>query len=425
MSYATSNSQITPDGHSLIDEKRNGVRSGVIFMDSSGNDAFSRWRVSQPTTMFESQFQYDQGQLFWESVLTGGGTATHLPNESSIRLRVATSGDSVVRQSRSYLRYRPGKSLQIAETFVMGPANANVTMQVGYFDAKNGIFLQRAGSAVSFVRRTFTSGVAVDVVVPQASWNIDPMNGTGPSELTLDLTKSQILMIDLQWLGVGRVRLGFDIDGEFWPCHQFLNANNLSTVYMTTANLPIRYSVEATGAPGGNVDFIQICSVVASEGGFETYLGTPRTISNGVTTIGVTTRRPILSIRPSLTFNSITNRALILPEQVELTAATNNGYWELVYGGTLTGASFASVGANSCVDYDVAATAISSGTVIGGGYVLAGAGTVRGQIQESILSFLPLTLNVAGASPIPLSVVVTSFTGTCNVSASMTWRELL
>jgi hypothetical protein len=186
----------------------------VSLKDGADKDAFGRLRTADPVSLFTSQFQYDLQPLLWESALSGSGTTTHLPNEAACRMRVAVAADEVIRQSRQYSRYKPGKSLLIAETFVMGAGTENVRKRVGYFDAQNGIFLEQNGIVdVALVRRTYTSGAAVDNRVVQASWNVDKFDGTGPSGLTLDLTKAQILLMDLQWLGVGRVRIGFDIDG--------------------------------------------------------------------------------------------------------------------------------------------------------------------------------------------------------------------
>ena len=203
-------------------------------------DAFGRVRSSSPYTLFDSQNRYEKNDLFSETTATGG-TVTYDANASTVELNVTTtSGSEVVRQSYRSFSYQPGKGLLTFNTFVMGAAKTRVRMRVGYFNTQNGVFLERADSDVKFVRRTFTSGVAVDVPVLQANWNGDKLDGTGDSGLTLDLTKAQILWSDFEWLGVGSVRCGFVINGQFIICHTFENANNLDSVYMTTAILPIR-----------------------------------------------------------------------------------------------------------------------------------------------------------------------------------------
>lgn len=390
------------------------------LLDGSLLDAFGRQRVSSPTTIFDFQSQYDLGPLLWEDDTAGSGSVAHVPNESAVTLSVtAASGDRVTRQSRQYHRYQPGKSQLILMTFVLGAVQTGTVKRVGYFDDQNGLFLEYDSSGIRFVRRTFTSGAAVDNEVAQASWNQDTFSD-------LDLTKAQILAIDFEWLGVGSVRMGFVVDGAYRYCHQFNNANNLDLVYMATGNLPVRYEIENTAASA--VDSLDaICASVISEGGFESDRGLPFCASNGVTTIGVTTRRPILSIRPKATFNSIVNRGQIVVGGANAYATTNTAYIEIVYGGALTGASFSSVDDDSITEFDVAATAISGGHPINAFYVPAsgfGVNQSPGANTLGLLSRLPLVLDKSGANPIPITVVATSFTATSNVSGSLFWQEL-
>jgi hypothetical protein len=400
--------------------------SEVDLIDSGQRTAFGALRVAAAITLYDSVSEYDVTPLLWETTLTGGATSTHLPNESTVRLRVATANaDKVVRQSRAYFRYQPGKSQYIRMTALYGAAVADVRRRMGYFDAANGIFLEQTGSGLSIVRRTFTSGAAVDNAVAQASWSFDPLTGTGPSGLTLDITKTFHLVIDFEWLGVGRVRVGFDFGtGEIIWAHYFVSPNSLTVPYMTTANLPLRYEIENTAAQGSAHDLNAVCVMVASEQGQETERGYPFSAGNGITAIAVGARVPILSIRPKATFNSIVNRGTIIPESVDVNATSGSVYVELIYNGTLTGAAFASVDGSSITEFDVTASAIANGIRIysftaSSGAALVGAGTLA-----SFLSRLPLTLDIAGANPIPLSVVATAFTGAVDTRAQLNWREL-
>lgn len=403
---------------------QSGATQGVQFSDTRNLDAFDRVRTSSPTTLFDTQFQYGLQPFLWESVLTATGTATHLPNESAVRLRVAASGDKVIRQSHRYFRYQPGKSQAIVLTGLMGAIKADTRQRLGYFDASNGLFFEQNGTALRVVQRSSASGSPVDTAVNQASWNLDKLNGTGPSGLTLDTSKAQIFWIDLQWLGVGRVRMGFVINGVLIYCHQFLNANALATVYMTTANLPVRYELEMTGATT-QTDLLQICQSVISEGGFETERGLPFSASNGITSISVTTRRPILTIRPKTTFNSLVNRGLIVPMEAIALVGSGSAYFEIVYNGTLTGASFASVDAQSLTEVDVAASAIAGGTVTVSFFVSGGAIGARSPAGTSLLDKIQaITLNFDGTVPDTLTVVCTSFTGSVTANASFNWKEI-
>jgi hypothetical protein len=345
------------------------------------------------------------------------------------------SGDKVIRQSRAYHRYQPGKSQLVMLTGVLGAAKANVRQRMGYFDAQNGIFLEQTSVGLRLVRRTYTSGSAVDNTVEQTAWNIDKMDGYGPSDVILDTSKAMIFVIDLEWLGVGRVRCGFVVDGSIYYVHQFNHANSLTSVYMTTANLPLRYEIENTAAAASNTDLIQICSAVISEGGFEEGRGIPFSARSGVTAKAVTTRVPLVSIRPAATLNSIVNRGTILPISVDVAALSKSALIEIVYGGALTNASFAAVDAtNSLTEADIAATAISGGIVVAQEFVPAATraqSSSPGSSAINLLSRLPLTLNIAGAHPTSpfsdaLSVVATvaEANETTNVFAAINWREL-
>lgn len=400
-------------------------QSVVLHPSELVSDAFGRVRVSIPLGQFDVTHQYNASPLFYGTIITGSAAATHLPNESSVQLSTtASASDSVKFQTKRYLRYYPGRSLLVMMTYVFGAKVTNVRRRAGYFDDNDGIFLEQTGTELAITRRTSTSGSSSDADRnTQANWNIDTFDGTGPSGLTLDDTKTNILVMDLEWLGVGRVRVGFNINGVFYPAHEFRNANALTAAYMKTANLPIRYEQANTGAPSGTNTMKAICSVAINEGSQER-VGITHSANNGVSAKAVTTRRPILTIRPSATFNSLTNRGQLAPLQY-CVSADANALVEFVYNGTLTGASFASVGTNSNADVDTSATAISGGEVLDSIYIASNTPKVGG-VQEgtSPITKILLTLDPAGSAQDTLTVVVTSVTGTANTLASLTWNEV-
>lgn len=399
--------------------------NAVTLADSPQLDAFNRLRVSTPIDLFSSVHQYNTGPLFWESVLNGGAV-THLPNESGIQLSTggAAAGNYAIHQTKIYHRYQPGKSHFVTKTFNFGSAgDVNVARRDGYFDDSNGIFLEQSGTAINWVKRSFVTGAVVDTAIAQAAWNVDKFDGTGPSGVTLDFTKSQFLWIDMEWQGVGSVRCGFILGGVMYVAHEFDGQNVNASVYMTTANLPLRTEIRNIGAATGAATMKSFCQSVVSEGGQLSVPGIPFSASNGIGTIGVTTRRPVLSIRMASTLNGVTFRGHVEPQILEITASTNSAYWELIYNGTLTGAAFSAVDAtNSGTEFDVAATAITGGTRIASGYVSAGGGASRGAVNTDLAQKIILAKTYAGVSDI-FSVVCTSFSGTSNVSASINWRE--
>ncbi len=331
-------------------------------------DAFGRARFSQPYTLFDSQNRYEKNDLFSETTATGG-SVSYVANASTVNLEVtASSGSEVVRQTYRSFSYQPGKSLLVLNTFVMPTANANQRIRIGYFNTENGVFLERDGTAIYIVRRTYVSGMAVDNKVAQADWNGDKLNGTGDSTFTLDLTKAQIFWQDFEWLGVGAVRCGFVIDGQVIICHTFYNANNLTSVYMTTAILPIRYEITNTGASTGAI-LKQICSTVISEGGYEKKVAPLVARMTAVNSSISTSFVPLVSIRLA----SGRTGAVVIPDGYNvLPTSSSSATFEviLIRNATLTGASWGATDSTN-VERDISATALTGGTIIESRYVLS------------------------------------------------------
>ncbi len=387
----------------------------------SALDAFGRARFSQPFTLFDSQNRYAKNDLFSESTATGGNV-TYSANSSTVELNVTTSsGSEVVRQTYRSFSYQPGKSLLVLNTFVMPTANENQRIRIGYFNTENGVFLERDGTTVYIVRRTYVTGVAVDTRVAQADWNGDKLNGTGDSGFTLDLTKAQIFWEDFEWLGVGSVRAGFVINGQVIICHTFQNANNLTSVYMTTAILPVRYEITNTGVSTA-ATLKQICSTVISEGGYEKRVATDVVrMTTANTNIGVNFV-PLMSIRLA----SGRTGAVVIPDGYSvLPTATSTVTFEvaMIKNATLTGASWAaSPSAN--VEQDLSATALTGGTIIFSSYVVASTQSSAPIANGADYNWdLQLGATLAGVSD-TYTIAVRALSGTHDAIGTMAFWDL-
>ena len=246
--------------------------------------------------------------------------------------------------------------------------NLDLTQRVGYFNTQNGVFFQRVDGVYSFVLRSSsipTPGTPSDArTVNQSSWNGDKLDGTGASGYTLDPSKAQILWMDFEWLGVGSVRCGFIINGEYIVCHTFNNANDITSVYMTTAILPVRYEIFTTSAVAASMK--AICISVVSEGGFEqTSIDHVARRTAVRTTIG-STFVPLVSIR----LGNSTLGSVVLPNRVQVLPTTNQNYEvALVKNTELTSASWSNVATDSNVQFDVSATAMANGSIVQVDYV--------------------------------------------------------
>ena len=396
--------------------------TNLNLLSKNNFDAFGRLRVSQPFTLFDSQNRYAADPSF-DTSLTGSGTSTFLANESAVSLAVTTaSGDKVIRQTKRYFPYQPGKSLALLMTFVMAAGKANLRQRVGYFDSNNGLFLQRNGTELSFIIRTYTGGSADDTrKVVQSAWNGDPLDGSGASGITLDTTKAQILFADFEWLGVGSVRVGFIIDGQYITAHTFDNANEVTSVYMQTATLPLRIEIENTAATASSSSMKQICSTVISEGGYE-QTSVERVARRSTTLTGIgTSFVPLVSIR--LASDSL--GAVILPKQVRALPIANGDYEiALVRNATLTGASYDTTTFAS-VDFDVTATAMSGGDIVLNEYATA-TNQAGAQAQNDLRYNFDMQLGatIAGTSDV-YTVAVRILSGTGSAIGSLAFYDLL
>jgi hypothetical protein len=410
-------------GHALVNENDRLPTKTVIDGDSPSADAFGKLRVSTPTTLFDSKLIFDKNPVLWVEKLETGGTSTYSANRSSAALTVtSTVGSKVTRQTRRRFNYQPGKSQLVLSTFVLEAAVAGIRKRVGYFDQNNGLFLEQSTTGVlNLVRRTYVSGAAVDNTVAQSSWNLDPMDGTGASGINLDVTKSQILAIDFEWLGVGRVRMGFNVNGKIYYCHEFLNTNVLSSVYMTTPNLPVRHEIENVSAgAGGSME--AICSSVQSEGGVQG-LGVTRYVSRTASLGSVPTSFvSMVGIR----LKSANLDASVSPIAISVMCTTNqNSEWAVFLNPTIGGvdaASWANV-TDSSIQFDTSRTVantISGGTRLAGGYFPNNADNA----QQFVAGILALGSDVDGVQD-EIVLAVRTVTGTAAYLGGITVSELV
>lgn len=399
----------------------------VSASDSPSIDAFGRWRVSEAETVFDSKLLLDNAPLRWDDVATSGAgtSSTFNTNQSSVTLAVSNlTAGTRVRQSKRRFAYQAGKSQLIMLSGVFGTAATGITRRIGYFDDQNGLFFEQTSAGLRVVRRTYVTGSAVDNPVTQASWNLDTMNGSGPSGINIDPTKTQIFVIDFEWLGVGRVRMGFVINGKIYYCHEFLNANNLTVVYMTFPNLPVRYEISNDGT-GGVANLVQICSAVQSEAGRED-VGLTFAVNRGasaLTTLNDANMYPLIALQYQSGKSVIPIN--LLGFSVACSTATTVFAVHLILNPTVAGTalSFTNL-TNSALAYDISRT---NGTTVTGGTIIdstVGVTQKASSIKLESPSDISLGATIAGVSDV-LVLAVQRLTGTTEpFYGSIVWREL-
>jgi hypothetical protein len=418
----------TCSGHPLEVTTASG---STVYIQAGGTagDAFGRLRTASPLTLFDSSHRYRDNGL-WATSTGTGGTYTFSSGEGLMNLNVTTvSGAKVFRETTKVCAYQPGKSLQVMNTFVMASGKTNLRQRAGYFGTDNGVYIEVSGtSAPFFVERNSISGSVAETRVAQANWNVDKMDGQGPSGFTLDITKAQIQWTDIEWLGLGTVRVGFVINGQLVHCHSFHHANLIASTYMTTASLPVRYEIENLGTTASSSTLKQVCSTVISEGGYElrgaqNAVGTPVNAPYTLTT--APTVYPIVSIRLKTTRLD----AIIILTAISLMGITNNASynWKVIVGGTTTGGTWSNLGDDSSVEYKIDGSSFTLGT----GRVLASGftnGSNQGSavvdiLKEALFKFQLERDSFTGVTT-ELTLVCSSEDNGAQVLAAMDWEEV-
>jgi len=404
----------------------------MAYKDGANLDAFGRLRSSVGIQLFGTSQEYTPHPLVWDTYTVSGGSVTHsaTTNSSTLSTNGTTSGARALRQTKTYHRYTPGKSQLIKQTGVLragGVPSGTAFAGIGYYDDNNGVFFKDSAAGISVSERSNVSGSVVETSVIQSNWNIDHFDGTGPSGKTVDWTKTQIFIIDLQWLGAGRVRYGLNIDGILYYAHQSVHANLFPSVYMATANLPARYEVFNSGGLGASISLNSICTSVESEGGvdetsmypfsFSAYVSTPLVID--------TTLRPLVTRRLKNTFNGKTARGQSHLRAFVIKNTTNDVYWEVRYNTTVTlgvGGSITTTDVDttySMSEYDTyvgAANTVAGGVAMFNGFSLAGQGVVSGtSIAPGVTSLLQIGRTYAGVRD-TFTLCARSLSGSASIS---------
>lgn len=433
--------------------------SGNVTVDGFQTDAFGRLRVSELFTLGDYKHLFNLDPNFLDQKDFGGNVSYAQSRACATLTTNSSPSSNVIHQTKFYHHYQPGKSQYILTSFNFGYAQANVTKRTGYFDDRDGIYFEQVGGStsngtnngnLSFVIRSFTNGVSADESdvgtykrrVPQSEWNVDKCDGTGKSGFYIDMSKTQLAFIDFQWLGVGTVRTGFVHDGEVIVAHEYHHSNVLANVYISNPNLPVRCEMRNTGTTtGGSMD--QICSTVASEGGyvesgidFSYIMNTTRTTS----TPGGT-ELPLLALRLKNSFIGYPNRISVRLNNISLYCETNSITYKIVklphdgFLGNAQGfgrATWTSAADNSGVEVCTDATKIFNGDQFAAGFVPSGASqnslspVASGALTAAKKNIIVQNINSSNSEiyAIVVRTVGTGVGAAASVAASAQWREV-
>ena len=407
-----------------------------VLYDNSMLNISGELRVIENKTIFDLSRIRDARLFYVDRLLLGNYAAipvgtypAHSPNTSCTVMSV-TAGQTCIEQTTYHAPYQPGKPFRILMTGILSDIlDISITARLGYFDDTinknpalslqmgNGIFFELSNGIVYIFIRTYTSGSQTNYIkVAQSAWNVDKLDGTGPSGITIDWTKCQLFVMEFLWLGVGSIRYGTFVNNKFIICHIVNNTNQLLNVYMSEANLPIRQEISsAIGGVAANAKII--CWSVSSEGKYNprgqefkvSTLLTPKQINH-------TTWVPVIVLRKKTTHSQIT----INPLSYKLGVTTNADIAIMIIKNptTLTGASWISGPIGTAHEYDISATAYTGGTILHTDWFTDTSDEMFSEFENKVI-YLGSKLNGETES---LLIVARKYVGTGNENVSATLR---
>jgi hypothetical protein len=433
------NTTLPGTGEIYAAQDRGGIKFQKVLVEGNtetgATDAFGRLRVSEPVTIFDSKLLgSDDAPLIWDEALeSGSGITASTPTEAKPYIDFTSTNVTAglfTRQTFRRFNYQPGKSQLILMTGVLELASGTKTgceRRIGYFDDNNGAFFESDAGTIGVTVRTNDSGSPADTTVTQANWNLDNLDGdadaANPSGDTLDITKAQIFVIDFQWLSVGRIRFGFELEGRIHYIHQINQTNTLAIPWCSTPNLPLRYQIITTTDSGVNSMRV-ICSAVISEGGQE---GTGLTHSHATTDhVNANTQDTIyalLGIRLKTTALSCTLQFL----STSILSETNDEFeWQLIINPTVAGTFNYSNKTNSCVQTATGNTSSpSTNTITGGTIVARGFGARAASETIKVDSSQTLGVAIDGTTLDTAVLTIRPLGSNADIQGALNWRELL
>ena len=380
--------------------------NAIVTIDNP-TTAFGDMRVAELTPVAMLTFTYNiNGDIVTTSTTNGGSVAQQdaLAVVSS-STDVAGSGEM---RSRDLIHYRNGLGAMTRYTaiFTSGVANSQQTAGVG--NAQDGFFFGFNGTSFGILHRKNNS----DTWIPQASWNVDPLDGNGPSGMTIDPTKLNVYEIVYKWLGGGQIEFFCEntSGGAFIPLHRIEYSNQHTSPSIYNPSLPLSIAASNTGN-NSNIQ-VKTASMAGFIEGKDEKLGP---VNAYEATSSHSSETAIFHLRNKATYLGQDNRVVSFLKQFSVgNDTTRMATFRIYLNATLTGtASWSDVnGDDSVMEVDTAQTYDSGGKLLFAGIVSKD----NGQVFD--LANLEIDI-------IPGDVVtITSESANSNdMSAALIWQE--
>ena len=429
-----STNYIHPDESNLLETHRaltyDPYGYPVLRIDDTTKQHTAKNRVKVSTVEIADFATFTTGKDtdIWDEIVTGDDSSSeHDPYLGMVKMTVGPNvGDKVYRQTKRVQRYIPGRQGEVSMTMIFGTPTTGIRRRFGLFDELNGFFFEDSGDGTyrCVLRRNSALGVVDEESFTRAEWNVDPLDGTGPSGITADPTAIQHMSIEYEWYGAGMIEWNFIIENNKYPIHRIWHGNTHNHTWAAKAALPVRIEIENTGGAAGTHTFYQGSHSFGVEATTE-ILGRQNSISNPITgksTGSANTFTPMVAIR----LKSTALDSVVIPDEFSAATLDNtNIFVRAIELPTVTGGTWVSFSDDSAVEYNITATGYSGGQVLSTTFVNAtNQGTIFTFPERSLTQLLRNTTTTLGDTSGIFLIAIASVGANKDGFASLGWIEV-
>jgi hypothetical protein len=359
--------------------------------------AFSDLRTAELTPQAHITFEYNINPKIVNTSTANGGTVTQADAMAVVKTSTNAAGEASFDSIR-LLKYRSGLGALARFTGLFTTGVANSSQGVGVGNSENGFFFGYDGAAFGILHRIDS----VDTWIPQTTWNLDVLDGTGRSGMTIDPTNINVFEITYQYLGAGMISFYVEDDstGDFTPVHRIQYANSNTTPSLYNPALPLGAFAVNTGNTSDLT--VKSASMSAFVEGKDIVTGPSQTFGSSVTTAS---ELAVFTIGNKTTFASKTNLVNGIMKGLSCANDSNGIATFTIYEDTGLGGVpvYADIDTNgSVMESDVAGTTVTGGTVIASFSVGKDSGTKFDLASLGIImkpgSIYTVSAQTAGAS---------------------------
>lgn len=399
-------------------------------------DMTGRLKTAEAYEVIGSQWNYGKLPITWGETLTGAASITG-PSaaNSSTYLQFATgtvSGASAVFQTKRHFRYQVFRTHAVSWAIVFGAPQTNVVKIFGQGTALNGWFFEQSGGTYHVVVRSNVnvgSGTN-ETRVARANWNLDKLDGTGPSGLTLDLEKGISYAIEYVWHGTQGLRFGINYFDRIVWCHEIKYSGVLTEPFSRNAILPLRAELRNTGtvsAPGGSMQVGPASFNIY--GGLvdgDSYVFSSGNRTTGINVTSTSVPQYLFALRPKATISGAVNRSVMIPLFADF-YATDSIYYEIVADAIIGAGTWTSADPDSLAEISINPSSVSSERVISSGYLAAASGSSKSSTSVASGFAGDVFASLDGTnSDTPLCIAVRAYKlgGNATSYVALTWKEV-